>query len=233
MTGQPASARFGAARPAPAALRQRRGAGLTWLRLPGGPSVAACPQSSLAAVPPLAVDLQTVPDGPGPARAERLAVRALLRRLLAEVVGPDAARARIATRAAGQPYLPDLPGLGISLSHDGGWVAAALGAGHAVGVDVQLPAPASAALLRRCCAAEVRAELSALPARLRDREFAWIWTAQEACVKATGAGLAGRPWTVPVRRGQRVGRWGAVRWVSLRRHSAVPLSVAYRASAEG
>jgi 4'-phosphopantetheinyl transferase len=67
-----------------------------------------------------------------------------------------------------------------------------------------------------------------MPAPQRDLEFAWIWTAQEACVKATGQGLAGRPWTVPVEVGQRAGTWHGVRWLSLRDRFGTPVSCAYQ-----
>ena len=44
---------------------------------------------------------------------------------------------------------------------------------------------------------------------------AGIWTVQEACVKAAGSGLAGRPWRIPVEVAQLHGRWRGYRWVSL------------------
>lgn len=152
---------------------------------------------------------------------ESQAARALLRSLLGDDARP------LAAEASGRPYLPGRPDLAVSLSHTDGFVAAAVGRGVAVGVDVQAPVPISDAVLRRCCSPEVRDELSALPSEARDLEFAWIWSAQECCVKATGEGLAGRPWTIPVRRGQRRGTWRAHTWHSLRDASAVPLSVAF------
>lgn len=158
---------------------------------------------------------------------EGAAARALLRRLLAEVAGRDAGATPLAARPGGQPFLPERPDLTVSLSHSGGWVAAAVGLGPDVGVDVQVPQPASAALLRRCCGPAARRALAAMPPRRLDEEFAWIWTVQEACVKATGSGLAGRPWTIPVGVGQRAGTWRRVRWLSLRDRVGVPVSCAY------
>ncbi|ANZ39065.1 hypothetical protein BBK82_26310 [Lentzea guizhouensis] len=150
---------------------------------------------------------------------EYAAARGLLRSLLAEL-----GEVKIAVRESGQPYLPDHSDLSISLAHDGGYVAAACrrGKGLGVGVDVQLPVSASPGLLRRCGVGE----LAELPEGERDLEFAWVWTVQEACVKATGEGLSGRPWTIPVARGQASGTWRGVRWSRLR-HSAVPVSVAF------
>jgi 4'-phosphopantetheinyl transferase len=160
---------------------------------------------------------------------ERAATRALLRRLLAEVCGPDAAGTPLAARRTGQPYLPERPDVTVSLSHSGEWAAAAIGVGASVGVDVQVPQPA-ARLLRRCCRPAAREVLAGMPSPRRDLEFAWLWTAQEACVKATGAGLAGLPWTIPVEVGQRAGRWHDVRWLSLRDRCRVPVSCAWAAA---
>jgi len=160
--------------------------------------------------------------------SEHRAVRVLLRQLLTEVAGPEAGATPIAALPGGRPFLPERPDLTVSLSHSGRWMAAAVGVGPEVGVDVQVPQPASAALLRRCCRPAALAALAGMPQRRRDLEFAWIWTAQEACVKATGAGLAGLPWTIPVEVGQCAGTWQGVRWVSLRDRFSIPLSCAYR-----
>jgi 4'-phosphopantetheinyl transferase len=164
---------------------------------------------------------------------ESRSARALLRWLLTGELGADAAAAPIAARRGGQPYLVGRPDLGISLSHGHGHVAAAVGVGRAVGVDVQAPVRVSAGAIARCCDAAVADELAVLPDDVRDLEFAWIWTVQEACVKAAGTGLAGRPWSIPVGLGQRDGRWLGHSWLSLRDDSAVPLSVAHRPCAAG
>ncbi|GAA0706696.1 4'-phosphopantetheinyl transferase superfamily protein [Dactylosporangium roseum] len=156
---------------------------------------------------------------------EHAAVRQLLAWLLARL---GARPARVETHSSGRPFLPDRPELGVSLSHSGPWLAAAVGTGCDVGVDVQRPEPVPAGLLRRCCDPPARAALTALPDADRDLEFAWIWSVQEACVKATGDGLAGRPWTVPVALGQDRGEWEGVRWRALRERGRPPLSCAYR-----
>jgi 4'-phosphopantetheinyl transferase len=164
--------------------------------------------------------------------AEFLGARTLLRGVLAEL-DAKLAGATIAARPGGRPYLPDHPGVGVSLSHSGKWVAAAAGHGVDVGVDVEVPAgPVSPGLLRRCCREQDAAVLSGMPEQARAEEFTWIWTAQEACVKATGAGLAGRPWTVPVAVGQTGGTWGRVTWTALRGQTAVPVSCAWTATDE-
>jgi 4'-phosphopantetheinyl transferase len=158
---------------------------------------------------------------------ESAAARSVLRRLLTEIAGPEAGATPIASRQSGQPYLPWRPDLTVSLSHSGDWMAAAVGIGSVVGVDVQVPEPTPERLLRRCCHPLAQEELAGLPAADRDVEFAWIWTAQEACVKATGQGIAGLPWTIPVDVGQRAGSWRGVAWLSPRDRFAVPVSCAY------
>jgi 4'-phosphopantetheinyl transferase len=160
---------------------------------------------------------------------EYLACRGLLRRLLADMVGADAAGAELRARPAGQPYLAGYPGVGISVSHTGGTVAAAVGVGHPVGVDVQAPTTLSAGLIARCCTPDVADVLAALPPARRDVEFAAIWAVQEACVKAAGTGMSGAPWRIPVGYGQATGAWGAYEWRALRGPGLPPAACAYAA----
>jgi 4'-phosphopantetheinyl transferase len=157
---------------------------------------------------------------------EYLAARVLLRWLLRAIGGAAAAGADLAFRPRGQPYLVQWPDLGVSISHSDGWVAAAVLPGGRIGVDVQTPVDADARMLARCCTASAWRALAALPGADRAGEFAWIWSVQEACVKATGDGIAGRPWTVPVEVGQRTGRWGALDWSELRDGWPVAVSCA-------
>ncbi|MDY0816372.1 4'-phosphopantetheinyl transferase family protein [Kitasatospora purpeofusca] len=166
-----------------------------------------------------------------PWRAEQfLTGRATLRRLIREV-RPDLAGAPIRPDPRGRPRLLGHPDVGVSISHDGGLSAAAVAPGRRVGVDVQLPSgEPSAGMLRRCLR-EHAARLEELPAPERAREFAWVWTVQESCVKAAGTGLAGRPWAIAVTPGHRHGRWGRYRWISLRDSSPVPLSCAFTSRA--
>ncbi|MFF8035269.1 MULTISPECIES: 4'-phosphopantetheinyl transferase family protein [unclassified Streptomyces] len=160
--------------------------------------------------------------------AERLAARRALRGLLAARF-PEARDAEVVYSAHGRPALAGRPEIGISVSHDGDAVAACAARGHAVGLDVQHPPRSVAdALLRRC--AHRRADaLTRLPQRLRAREFAWLWTVQEACVKAAGTGLAGRPWAIDVPLPATHGTWGPYHWISLRGRTTVPLSIAHTA----
>ncbi|WP_188316611.1 4'-phosphopantetheinyl transferase family protein [Solihabitans fulvus] len=146
--------------------------------------------------------------------ASRADARAVLRDLLADAT-EVAGDAEIATRPSGQPHLPAHPEISVSLSDDGDWLAAAVGVGGRVGVDVQRPEPVTAGRLRRCGSPTARVALAALPDPEREREYSRIWTVQEACVKATGTGLAGRPWTIPVEVGQHDGTWHSLCWHSV------------------
>ncbi|GGU69999.1 hypothetical protein GCM10010211_39500 [Streptomyces albospinus] len=157
---------------------------------------------------------------------EFLAGRGLLRQLLA-AIRPDLADAEIAPDRRGKPALRGHPGIGVSISHTQGGTAAGLALGRDLGVDLQCPAPAvTASFTRRLLPAHAQ-RLAALPPARAAEEVAWVWTAQEACVKAGGAGLAGRPWTIGIPPGARTGRWRGYRWISLRGHSTMPLSCAF------
>ncbi len=155
-----------------------------------------------------------------------LAGRGLLRTLLRQI-RESAAAARVDVGPRGGPHLDGHPDLGISLSHDNGMVAAAVAVGRSVGVDVQHPAARPSRTLARRCLHDRMTEFDALSADDAARELAWVWTAQEACVKATGQGMAGRPWTINVPLGARSGRWRGHRWLSLRDQVKTPLSCAF------
>lgn len=157
---------------------------------------------------------------------EFLAGRGLLRRLIA-AVHPAADGAAITADGRGKPRVAGLPGVGVSVSHSGGAVAAGIAVGRAIGVDLQEPADSVTAPFARRVLHAHADRVAALPPRRAAEEVAWVWTVQEACVKAGGAGLAGRPWTIDVRPGARSGHWGAYRWISLRDRSPTPFSCAF------
>ena len=166
-------------------------------------------------------DVKAAPADPRWRRAEFLAGRGLLRTLL-RAVAPEHAERDVVTEESGRPVLAGTRRIAVSVSHDGDRVAAGVGRCASLGVDLQVPpTELSDALIRRC----VRSPLSAAPVA-RALEFAWIWSVQEACVKASGQGLAGAPWLIDVEPGATSGRWGNYRWQALRQ-SAVPLSFAY------
>ncbi|WP_396122726.1 4'-phosphopantetheinyl transferase family protein [Actinokineospora sp. UTMC 2448] len=146
---------------------------------------------------------------PDHVRAERHASRALLGVLL-DAVGAGAQR--LSRLDSGRPVLPDRPDLAVSLSHSGGTVAAAVARGRSIGVDVQIPLDPSPGLLARCCGTAAARRLSDAPRPVRARAFARVWSVQEACVKATGEGLAGAPWRIPVGIDECGGDWRGHRW---------------------
>lgn len=180
----------------------------------------------LDALPVAATDQAAAAALPRWRAVEHTASRTLLRALLREI-GEDLHGGLVAARPSGRPYLPDRPDLGVSLSHSSGWVAAAVGRNRDVGVDAQTPSAVSDRVLRLCCSPADAEVLAAMPADRRGREFAWIFTVQEACVKAVGAGLSGRPWSVPVALGQQAGDWERVRWCAPRGRQPMPVSCAW------
>lgn len=180
----------------------------------------------LDALPVAAIDQATASELPPWRAVEYAASRTLLRALLREI-GEDLQGGLVAARPSGRPYLPDRPDLGVSLSHSSGWVAAAVGRNRDVGVDVQTPSYVSDRMLRFCCSPGDAEVLTVMPEDRRRREFAWIFTVKEACVKAVGAGLSGRPWSVPVALGQQTGDWERVRWYAPRSRQPMPVSCAW------
>ncbi len=134
-------------------------------------------------------------------REDVVAARLLLRLCAGRFTGrpphesaPSQFCAECGLHGHGRPYLPDHPGVGVSLSHADGLVAAAVGPG-AVGVDVEpssrRPGPLSV-LSRLLPAAEVR-EATGRPdpgaALLR------LWVRREAVLKAGQDGLRLLEWT--------------------------------------
>lgn len=215
--------------------------------------VASADCARLGDLPAHPADLAEAGTRPGWSRAEFLAGRQLLRRLLRRV-RPGLAELPLRTDPAGKPRLdlggardlhsrtphdlappgpdprgvPDLALPGITISHDGDRVAAAICAHGDIGVDVQLPPDQLTDSTVRRCLGRHTAKVAALPRARRANEFAWVWTVQEACVKAAGTGLAGRPWAIDVPPGAVSGRWGGFTWLSLRSRSRVPLSCAFQ-----
>ncbi|MEW1762006.1 4'-phosphopantetheinyl transferase superfamily protein [Streptomyces cyaneofuscatus] len=177
-------------------------------------------------VPPHPHERATAGALPAWRTEEFLASRALLRHLLRTAL-PELAGAAVRSDEYGRPVLDGHPGTGISISHDGEALAVAVAPHRQVGVDVQIPPDTvSDGLLRRCLR-EHTAEVAALPESGRANELTWVWTVQEACVKAEGTGLSGRPWAIDIEPAAARGRWGDYRWISLRTLSRTPLSCAF------
>jgi 4'-phosphopantetheinyl transferase len=137
-----------------------------------------------------------------PARLRFVAGRALARSVLAEHLGlgdPRAVELMIAT--GGRPRLRD-DRLQFNLAHSAERVLLAVGS-EPLGVDVERgdPGRVTDALARSCLTADECAEADA-------EAFFELWAAKEACMKATGDGLAlgastfaaPRPWGSPTPR---------------------------------
>ena len=136
-------------------------------------------------------------------RAQYLAGRHLLRRVLAPRFGLPAARLPIAVDGEGRPGLA-LEGADydFNLSHSGACVVLAVCEGARVGIDLERVRPrgGAAALADRYFSATERDRLAGL-ARLDGlrpdsdhhsrylREWYWIWTHREAHTKAIGSGV--------------------------------------------
>ena len=110
----------------------------------------------------------------------------------------------------------------LSMSHGGGWIAAAASREGRVGVDVEASRPVSSALARRCLSAvEIVWLECASGAEERQDRFAQVWTAKEAYLKAIGTGLGVDPRSVaidcsgptPQLSGDVAGRWLFHSWV--------------------
>jgi 4'-phosphopantetheinyl transferase len=118
----------------------------------------------------------------------------------------------LAKRPGGQPFIPDRPDLGISLSHSGGLVAVGVARYRSIGVDIQAPVEPSPRTLVRCCGESAARRLRRRSQGERAHAFARVWAVQESCVKATGQGLAGAPWRIPVDVDQDNGTWHGCQW---------------------
>lgn len=86
------------------------------------------------------------------------------------------------------------PPVDVSLSHSGGWIAAAGCDTGRIGIDVETRRDVTPELAQRCLSAEEMAWLQrGQPGGSRRMRFLRLWTAKEAYLKATGVGLAADP----------------------------------------
>lgn len=113
--------------------------------------------------------------------------RVLLRQALGRLLGMPGSSVRLLERAGNAPLL-DLPGsasVGFSLSHSGVWIACAVSATTAVGLDIEVIDPARdlAALAAQAFDSEQNAWLAARPEASRARDFYQLWSEKEALFK--------------------------------------------------
>ncbi|MER5206099.1 4'-phosphopantetheinyl transferase superfamily protein [Streptomyces sp. NPDC002825] len=134
------------------------------------------------------LDRIRVPGRRDDVTAARLLVRLCVARftgLPPEAAGPDQYCEDCGRHGHGRPYLSRRPGLGVSLSHADGLVAAAVGPGP-VGVDVEPAArrPGPLPVLRRLLPADELREATAAPDP--DAALLRLWVRGEARFKAGG-----------------------------------------------
>ena len=113
----------------------------------------------------------TIYGAVGLAGEERRLAYRLLETALAQEYGLPSVPA-ILRQEAGKPYFPDFPDIHFNLSHSHGAAVCAL-SGAPIGIDVEVLRPAP----RR------------LSAGMTSEAFFRLWTAQEATVKLSGAGM--------------------------------------------
>ncbi len=128
--------------------------------------------------------IEPLPEGEGSQRErERALAYDVLRRLL------DGESPRLEHDGKGAPYLPDYPGLSVSISHCRTAVAVAVSTEGRVGVDVECRRRIGDGLMERVCTGE---ELEAVrAAEDPTMAFLQLWTRKEAVLKMRGTGIQG------------------------------------------
>jgi len=156
--------------------------------------------------------LKTLLDAEEVARADRFVSDRLaslfiqahggLRLLLGEALKADPSRLRFGAGPAGKPALAagwsgstaaseGIPPLHFNLSHSGDMAAVAVCKELDVGLDIEAFRPVDDGLARRFFDAREADQLEAIQrAEHREAAFFSLWTAKEACLKATGWGIA-------------------------------------------
>jgi len=124
-------------------------------------------------------------------RAERarqfVAGRVLLRLAIGALLGVAPRTVELFERPGNAPALvfPERPGLGLSISHSGPWVACAVSLAAPVGLDIERIDPARdlVALAEQAFGAETAAALAALDQAERAHMFYRQWCGYEAHIK--------------------------------------------------
>ncbi|OON69054.1 4'-phosphopantetheinyl transferase family protein [Hymenobacter sp. CRA2] len=131
----------------------------------------------LTQLPNAATYAGLLPAGRDPERPRQwLAGRVLAHALLSELTdAPASVRNDEVTR---QPFIPELPAFGVSLSHSGEWAAALLTTDGRVGIDVELVRPKARQLARKFLS-----ETELLDAGPDDVKHSLYWSAKETLYK--------------------------------------------------
>ena len=122
-------------------------------------------------------------DGGSQREREQALAYGLLCRLL------DGERPRLEHDDKGAPYLPDYPGLSVSISHCRAAVAVAVSSEGRVGIDVECRRRIGDGLMERVCSAGEQAAVRA--AEDPTMAFLQLWTRKEAVLKRRGTGIQG------------------------------------------
>ncbi len=150
------------------------------------------------------VDLSNLPldtgsevnDRAAELQQQRLRQQFMLRLLLGSYLGCPGRDVELVRGQHGKPVLgekhADCP-LQFNISHSNHWLAAAVGTGSPLGVDIESERPMTRAiaLARRYFPAAEAESLARLDEPFLSRRFLQHWTAREALVKAHGCGLSG------------------------------------------
>ena len=123
-------------------------------------------------------------------RTSFIATRLFLRQMLALRIGCQPAAVAIVLQGDGKPRLA-AGGVEFSLSHTDSWIAVALSARHAVGVDIEpvRPLAGMGEIVAEFFPQAARAEFNAASPDEQPPVFFRWWTRIEAAVKASGRGL--------------------------------------------
>jgi len=130
----------------------------------------------------------------GSARFEFVTGRAVLRRLLARLLGVPPGEVSFSIGKFGKPALAAAHNsrLTFSLSHSAGWVLCALGWNRDLGIDLQRHAARMdhLALARWVCSPEELREIEGRVGPEQVASFYTCWCRKEAVLKALGVGLS-------------------------------------------
>jgi 4'-phosphopantetheinyl transferase len=159
--------------------------------------------------------------------------RALLRWALCRHLGLPPESVVVRTEPGGRPVVADRSRTHVTVSHSATVRAVAVVDDAEVGIDVESTIRPEPAFLRRCCSREDREALAVGLLEDRARALTVIWTVQEACVKATGEGLRGRPGRVRVPPGRHRGRWRDLLWSVLPSVAGDHVAIAVTGTATG
>lgn len=144
-------------------------------------------------------------------RRRFVTTRSWLRRILGNTLAVDPRALRFVVAVGGKPRLVHPAGdLEFNVSHAHDLAVIALGRGVPVGVDVEwvhrrIQVPR---LARRMFRSDDAERLVALDEPERTARFLLSWTRHEAQAKATGRGIAMRPWGLTLAPDFSAGMWG-------------------------